>query len=165
MSQTVQLYNCSRSDILLRKNHVWWTGIRFVLWALGILQIWPFWFKITHIVKQPRHLMSLNLENMIIHGQDTPVREFIQVSDLGYTQYTGYSAPSHSDISSTSKWKRAFCARQLSYSSKNTEITFLQLTFDHPPPWKEGFMEGFFLWKYPSKQCFVLWNWISITMT
>ena len=30
-------------------------------------------------------------------------REFIQVSDLGYTQDTGYLAPSHSDISSTSK--------------------------------------------------------------
>ena len=47
--------------------------------------------------------MSSNLENMIIHGQDTPVREFIQVSDLGYTQDTGYLAPSRSDISSTSK--------------------------------------------------------------
>ena len=150
VSQTVQLYKCPQSDVLLRNDHVQWKGTRFVIWALGILQIWPFWFKITQIVKQPRHLMSLNWENMIIHGQDTPVREFIQVSDLGYTQDTGY-LHSHSDISSTSKWKCAFCARQLSHSSKNTEITFVQLTFDHPPPWKESFVEGYFFWKYPFK--------------
>ena len=34
---------------------------------------------------------------------------------------------------------------------KNTYITFVQLTFDHPPSLKEGFVEGYFFWKYPFK--------------